>query len=111
MASLSAREHCDPPNSNSEILELSCGFGGISKNSRRTGLPVTTPLPGKYSSAASNDNAAISTNLANRRLVKPGTAFNSMSTVGKPINDAVKTTGPLTYPPAPTTTSGENDLI
>src|SRR5581483_4436591 len=98
IASLIAREPCDPPNSSNETFCGSRGFGLISKNSLRTGFPVTTPLPGKYGIAASNDTAATSTKRASRRVVNPDTAFDSIKTAGanhyvgrKRLNQAART--------------------
>ena len=42
-----ARAPCEPPNTSNENFPGSRRFGGISKNSRRTGLPVTFAFPRK----------------------------------------------------------------
>ena len=96
IASLIARAPCDPPNTSNENFPGSRCFGGISKNSRRTGLPVTFAFPRKYGSACSNETAARSTKRASTRLVQPGSAFDSITSVGRFVSAAVKTTGPLT---------------
>ena len=64
------------------------------KNSGRTGLPVTNPLLPKNDSVDSNVTAAALTHGASSRLVKPGTAFCSSSSVGMPRSAATSTTGP-----------------
>ena len=65
-----------------------------SKNSGRTGLPVTNPLLPKYERVVSNVTAAAVTNGASVRFVKPGTAFCSSSSVGMRRTAATSTTGP-----------------
>ena len=47
IASLTARAPCEPPKMSREKRSGSRRFAGTSKNSRRTGLPVTTPFPPK----------------------------------------------------------------
>ena len=98
---------CDPPKISTHV-SLPRSFVSMSKNSPRTGFPVTTPFEPKNGNASSNVNAALSINLASLRLVKPGKAFESITSVGIRIKLAINTMGPETYPPAPTTTSGLN---
>ena len=81
--------------------------GATSKNSGRTGLPVTNPFPPKKRTVDSNVTAALLTTRASRRFVSPGTAFCSSSSVGIRRAAAASTTGPELYPPTPMTTSGE----
>jgi hypothetical protein len=63
-------------------------------NSGRTGLPATNPLLPKNDSVDSNVTAAALTILASIRLVSPGTAFCSSSSVGIRRVTAASTTGP-----------------
>jgi hypothetical protein len=71
-------------------------FSWMSKNSRRMGLPVTVALPRKCGAAASKETAAARTKRASTRFVNPGTAFDSMTSVGTRMMDAVSSTGPET---------------
>ncbi len=72
-------------------------FGAISKNSGRTGSPVTSDLPGGKKRAASGKlNSARRTNRPILRLVKPGIAFGSITTSGDFFHSAASTTGPAT---------------
>jgi hypothetical protein len=73
-----------------------CSFSRMSKNSRRMGLPVTVALPRKCGAAASKETAAALTKRASTRFVNPGTAFDSMTSVGTRIMAAVRSTGPET---------------
>ncbi len=79
---------------------------GALKNSGRTGLPDTKALAPKRATLASKVTAAARTTRARSRLVRPGAAFCSITSVGIPRSAARATTGPELYPPTPTTTWG-----
>ena len=51
-------------------------------------------LPRKNGNACSNETAARSTKRASTRLVQPGSAFDSITSVRRFVNAAIKTTGP-----------------
>ena len=61
-----------------------CSGDRFAKNSGRTGLPATNPLLPKKRTVDSKVTAAALTNRASSRLVSPGTAFCSSSSVGMP---------------------------
>src|SRR5579871_4423473 len=81
------------------------GRGAISKNSCRTGIPVTR-APRKYRFVSSKFTAAALTHFPTSRFASPGTAFGSNATVGTRSRTAAIIAGPEAYPPTPTTTSG-----
>ena len=56
IASFTARAPCDPPTINTRTVPSTGRASSrppASRNSRRTGLPVTTPTPGKKRSVSS----------------------------------------------------------
>mgnify|MGYP006199195699 CR=1 FL=1 len=74
---------------------------------RRTGLPRNTHCgPLKWRHVDSNETYAFFTTRPSQRLVSPGTAFCSISTVGTPETAADIVNGPAAYPPTATTRSG-----
>ena len=78
------------------------GAAALSRNSARTGLPLTNPFPLKYGSVAFIGHRGRAHQRARAcRLVRPGTAFCSSSSVGMPRSAASATTGPELYPPTP----------
>ena len=80
---MSAHSHLPPSNARP-----------TSRNSGRTGLPLTNAFSPKNSLVDSNVTPAARTTNDSSRLVKPGTAFCSISMVGTPRSAAIRTTGP-----------------
>ena len=75
--------------------------------SARTGLPVRTVRArrGRARRASANASATVRAGRAKVRFASPGTAFCSCRTTGRRERNEARTTGTLTYPPIPTTTS------
>ena len=67
--------------------------GGISKNCRRTGTPVTR-APRKQRAVSGKCTAAAATMGASTRLAKPGTTLGSKASVGIPPSAAASMAGP-----------------
>ena len=74
---------------------------GTAKNSWRTGIPVSVALCPQSFVGASYAVATRVTMPANTRLVNPGSAFGSNTTVGMPRKTAASIIGPAAYPPTP----------
>ena len=81
--------------------------GGTAATSSRMGFPVSSTRlrPRKRRCASGNDTAVAAARRDRNRLARPGTAFCSCRTTGRPALNAAITAGPLAYPPIPTTTS------
>ena len=76
------------------------GFGGMAKNSSRTGNPVSSDLPrAKYRAVSGKEISARAASRPIARLVNPGIAFGSITTTGTRFTSAAITAGPATYPP------------
>ena len=101
MATLIACAPWEPPKIRT-LARLPAALRGVrafrrcsaAKNSGRTGLPATNPLLPKKDTVESNVTAAALTTRDKMRLVRPGTAFCSASSVGMPRSAASITTGP-----------------
>ena len=104
-----ARAPCEPPKIRCSFFRLSA-WHRYQKTRCGRDCPSQHPLLPKNGSASSKVNAALSTNLASCRLVKPGKRVRIHHKRRNPIKPAIIKTGPETYPPAPTTTSGLNSF-
>ena len=109
IATLIACAPWEPPktsNCNGPSGSRAGSSGNGSKNSGRTGLPLTNAFAPKKRCVESKVTAAAFTIGASSRLVSPGTAFCSSIIVGTADSAATSTTGPELYPPTPITRSG-----
>src|SRR5215470_7180436 len=81
-------------------------LGPIAKNSARTGLPVTTPLPPSPRAVTAYPVAIRLERRASTLLVNPGSAFGSKITLGMPRSQVASIIGPAAYPPTPKAATG-----